>query len=79
MKIIDFLKVCDGTSLQVIVYGSNSNSPIWDGQLWDIPWRIALLELETDKEKLDYSAPIDYVQNFHNGEPVLVIIVKEDD
>jgi len=79
MKIIDFLKICDGTGLKVIVYGSNSNTSIWDGWFWDIPWHIALLELETDKEKLDYGSPIDYRQNLNDGKPGLVMIVKEDD
>jgi hypothetical protein len=81
MKIIDFLKVFDATTLKVAIYnsGDNENELIWSGFYADIPWWVADYELETDKEKLDHDSPIDYRLNFNNDKPGLVIIVKEDD
>lgn len=80
MKLLDFLKIFDGSGLEVIIYDStDSENELWFGTFGDIPWWVANYELETDKTKLDYSEPIQYRNNMRNNKPGLVIIVHTED
>lgn len=74
MKVLDFLKMFDG-SLPVVVYINDEEAPLWEGRLFDIPWWVADLELNYDN---GYGRPVDYRTKFKDNEPGLVIYTKEN-
>ena len=78
MYLYDFLKMFDST-LPVAVYINDEEVPVYEGNLFNLPWWLVDLELNYKGAEDHY--PISYRDSFgdeYDNKPGLVIFLKED-
>lgn len=76
LKLIDFLKVFDGSGLNVSICAGNEDEPLWVGHYDDIPWWI-IKNANLNFGALDSSGDeaVEFRENV-NGRPGIVIIIE---